>query len=168
LFTRGESIGRDAIPLSALIAEAVQTVDPLCLQKGVTLHVTVEAGESVIMGSRKALGGALLNLLENALQACEGAAGAKEITLSATVKEGEARIAVRDTGAGMTPETRARVFEPFFTTRGQGTGLGLAIALGVARAHGGSIEVGSKVGLGSEFVLTLPAMSQSEERNTCL
>jgi two-component system sensor histidine kinase FlrB len=73
---------------------------------------------------------------------------------------------VRDTGAGMTPETRARVFEPFFTTRGQGTGLGLAIALGVARAHGGSIEVGSKVGAGSEFVLTLPVMSESEEKNT--
>ena len=159
LFTRGESIGRDAILLAALISEAVQTIDPLCLQKGVTLRVTAETGDSIIMGSRKALGGALLNLLENALQACEGAGGAREIVLSATVEEGRARIAVRDTGTGMTPETQARVFEPFFTTRGQGTGLGLAIALGVARAHGGSIEVGSKPGAGSEFVLTLPVGS---------
>jgi two-component system sensor histidine kinase FlrB len=156
LFTRGESIGRDAVLLSALVSEAVQTVEPLCRQKGVTLEVTAGAGDSVVMGSRKALGGALLNLLENALQACEGAGGAKEIALSVTLKEGRARIAVRDTGAGMSPETRARVFEPFFTTRGQGTGLGLAIALGVARAHGGSIEVSSKLGAGSEFVLTLP------------
>jgi two-component system sensor histidine kinase FlrB len=159
LFTRGESIGRDVILLAALISEAVQTIDPLCLQKGVTLRVTAETGDSIIMGSRKALGGALLNLLENALQACEGAGGAREIVLSATVEEGRARIAVRDTGTGMTPETQARVFEPFFTTRGQGTGLGLAIALGVARAHGGSIEVGSKPGAGSEFVLTLPVGS---------
>ena len=159
LFTRGESIGRDAILLAALISEAVQTIDPLCLQKGVTLRVTAETGDSIIMGSRKALGGALLNLLENALQACEGAGGAREIVLSATVEEGRARIAVRDTGTGMTPETQARVFEPFFTTRGQGTGLGRAIAMGVARAHGGSIEVGSKPGAGSEFVLTLPVGS---------
>jgi two-component system sensor histidine kinase FlrB len=157
LFTRGESIGRDAILLSALVSEAVQTVDPLCRQKGVTLRVEAKAGDFVVMGSRKALGGALLNLLENALQACEGAGGAREITLSATADEGRARIAVRDTGVGMTPETQARVFEPFFTTRGHGTGLGLAIALGVARAHGGAIEVSSKIGAGSEFVMTLPA-----------
>ena len=66
------------------------------------------------------------------------------------------RIGVRDTGAGIAPEAQARIFEPFFTTRGQGTGLGLAIALGVARAHGGTIEVRSVPGEGSEFVMVLP------------
>ena len=158
LFARGESIGRDVIPVAALIADAVQTVDPLCREKGVALKVVTAVGEAAITGSRKALGGALLNLLENALQACERADGdAGEITLDASVAGGRARIGVRDTGSGMTPETQARVFEPFFTTRGQGTGLGLAIALGVARAHGGSIEVFSKPGEGSEFVMTLPA-----------
>ncbi|MDR3298455.1 MAG: PAS domain-containing protein [Candidatus Accumulibacter sp.] len=157
LFTRGESIGRDVFPAAALIAEAVQTVDPLCREKGVALRVTAKPGEAMITGSRKALGGALLNLLENALQACEGGdGGAQEIALSASVDKGRVRIGVRDTGSGMTPETRARVFEPFFTTRGQGTGLGLAIALGVARAHGGSIEVSSTLGQGTEFVMTLP------------
>jgi two-component system sensor histidine kinase FlrB len=165
LFTRGESIGRDVIPLLALISEAVQTVKPLCGQKGVAFTVTADVGDTRITGSRKALGGALLNLLENALQACENAAGVREITLAAAIGAGQARIAVRDTGSGMTPETQARIFEPFFTTRGQGTGLGLAIALGVARAHGGSIEVNSKPGAGSEFVLTLPAgVAQAENR----
>ncbi|MDR1936330.1 MAG: PAS domain-containing sensor histidine kinase [Candidatus Accumulibacter sp.] len=156
LFARGESIGRDVIAVAALIAEAVQTVEPLCRQKGVALRVAAQPGDARITGSRKALGGALLNLLENALQACEGVEGVREITLDARVGEGLARIGVRDTGSGMTPETQARVFEPFFTTRGQGTGLGLAIALGVARAHGGSIEASSKPGAGSEFVITLP------------
>ncbi|MDR2787352.1 MAG: PAS domain-containing protein [Candidatus Accumulibacter sp.] len=157
LFARGESIGRDMIPVAALISEAVQTVDPLCRQKGVSLRVAAAVGGAVITGSRKALGGALLNLLENALQACEGGAG--KITLDARVDARRVRIGVRDTGAGMAPETQARVFEPFFTTRGQGTGLGLAIALGVARAHGGSIELSSEPGAGSEFVLTLPVGS---------
>jgi C4-dicarboxylate-specific signal transduction histidine kinase len=49
---------------------------------------------------------------------------------------------------GIAPEIQARIFEPFFTTRGQGTGLGLAIALGVARAHGGTIEVSFRAGDG--------------------
>jgi two-component system sensor histidine kinase FlrB len=166
LFTRGESIGRDAIPAATLIAEAAQTLEPLCRQKGVAFRVKADLGEAVVIGGRKALGGALLNLLENALQACEAAGGAREITLTATAGEGLVRIAVRDTGNGMTPETQARIFEPFFTTRGQGTGLGLAIALGVARAHGGSIEVSSKPGAGSEFVMTLPASAAKDEEHS--
>jgi two-component system sensor histidine kinase FlrB len=52
--------------------------------------------------------------------------------------------------------TAARLFEPFYTTRSDGTGLGLAIARGVARAHGGSIDVMSSPGAGAEFILSLP------------
>lgn len=157
LFARGESIGRDVIDVAALIAEVAQTMSPLCLQKGVAFHVAADVGDSIITGSRKALGGALLNLLENALQACEGRApGSAVISLGAGLTGRQLRIGVRDTGGGIAPEAQARIFEPFFTTRGQGTGLGLAIALGVARAHGGSIEVSSVPGEGSEFILRLP------------
>lgn len=155
LFTRGESIGRDLVPAAELIAEAAQTVAPLCREKGVEFKVAVSAGDSIITGSRKALGGALLNLLENALQACEGRES-REVRLDAERRGRHVRISVRDTGIGMAPETQARIFEPFFTTRGQGTGLGLAIALGVVRAHGGSIEVSSKPGEGAEFIMLLP------------
>ena len=124
----------------------------------------IETGDRQIVGDRKALGGALLNLLENALQACESSAGSyPAIELWAAVDGRYARIAVRDTGVGMAPETLTRIFEPFFTTRGQGTGLGLALALGVARAHGGSIEAVSKLDEGSEFILTLPVGADSDE-----
>ncbi len=158
LFARGESIGRDVIPAVSLIVEAVQTMEPLCLEKGVSFCVTSEVGDSIITGSRKALGGALLNLLENALQACEGRAeSTAEVRLGASIVGRHLRISVRDTGGGIEPEAQARIFEPFFTTRGQGTGLGLAIALGVARAHNGAIEVSSMPGEGSEFVMLLPA-----------
>ena len=157
LFTRGESIGRESIPVASLIADAVQTVDPLCREKGVELIVATEVGNPIIMGSRKALGGALTNLLENALQACEGVnEGARGIRLNVDVLGRKLRISVRDTGPGISPETQSRIFEPFFTTRGQGTGLGLAIALGVMRAHDGVIEVSSQPGEGAEFVMSLP------------
>jgi two-component system sensor histidine kinase FlrB len=160
LFARGESIGRDAIPAASLIFEAAQTLEPLCAEKGISFRVVSDVGDSIIMGSRKALAGALVNLLENALQACENGG---EVALSAAVVEGRLRIGVRDTGQGIAPEAQARIFEPFFTTRGQGTGLGLAIALGVARAHGGTIEVSSQPGEGSEFLLLLPAGPASEQ-----
>ncbi len=164
LFARGESLGRDLIPVASLLADAAQTMEPLCRERGVGLSVTCGAADTIITGSRKALGGALLNLLENALQACEGhsAAGA-EVSLSATVAGQQLRLSVRDSGAGIAPEAQARIFEPFFTTRGQGTGLGLAIALGVARAHGGSIEISSAPGQGSEFIMLLPVGKAANE-----
>lgn len=158
LFARGESIGRDIIPAVSLIAEVAQTMEPLCLQKGVAFSVTVTVGDAIITGSRKALSGALLNLLENALQACESRGEhSGEVRLAAELSGRQLRVSVRDTGGGIAPEAQGRLFEPFFTTRGQGTGLGLAIALGVVRAHGGTIDVSSMPGEGSEFVMLLPA-----------
>ncbi|MBN8439122.1 MAG: PAS domain-containing protein [Candidatus Accumulibacter sp.] len=161
LFARGESIGRDTIRADELLADAAQTVQPLFIERDVNFRVTCQAGEAVVTGSRKALVGALVNLLENALQACTSSG---KVVLGATLIGLQLRIGVRDTGSGIAPEVQGRVFEPFFTTRGQGTGLGLAIALGVARAHGGTIEVSSVPGEGSEFVIVLPA-DTTKERN---
>ncbi|WP_365780827.1 ATP-binding protein [Oryzomicrobium sp.] len=157
LFARGESIGRDVVPLDALVQEASLAVEALMRRQGVAFAVEGEAPGMVAMGDHKALSGALINLLENALQACERGGEAARVSLTLAVTGGRARIAVRDTGPGLAPEMISRIFEPFFTTRGQGTGLGLAIALGVARAHGGTIDVSSTPGQGAEFVLELPA-----------
>ena len=163
LFARGESIGRDVIPVANLVVEAAQTMEPLCQEKGIGFCVASQVADSIITGSRKALGGALLNLLENALQACEGRSEpGGDIRLEARLDGQQLRVSVRDTGAGIAPEAQARIFEPFFTTRGQGTGLGLAIALGVARAHGGTIEVSSAPGQGSEFVMMLPVGERAD------
>lgn len=73
---------------------------------------------------------------------------------------GLARLTVRDTGLGMSPETLSHIFEPYFTTkpRGQGTGLGLSIIHGIITEHGGAIAVNSKPGAGSTFTVTLPAI----------
>ena len=160
LFTRGESLGRDRIELRSLLDEAAQTIAPLCAERGVRFVPTLEVGDFIMTGSRKALAGALINLLDNALQACEvSPPGDGQVTLAAQVDQGLVSVSVRDSGVGMSAETQARIFEPFFTTRGQGTGLGLAIALGVARAHGGRISVQSRPGAGSEFILALPVAS---------
>ncbi|MBS1198566.1 MAG: sensor signal transduction histidine kinase [Proteobacteria bacterium] len=156
LFARGESIGRDVIPASDLLQEAAQTVEPLMREHGLEFAAVDECGGAIIVGGRKALFGALVNLLENAMQATP--AGGK-ICLSGERRGDVLALGVRDSGPGVSRETQARIFEPFFTTKGQGTGLGLAIALGVARAHGGAIELFSEPGEGAEFVLSLPISS---------
>ena len=153
LFARGESIGRDVIEAGDLLVEAAQTVEPLMREHGLTFSAIDACEGARIVGSRKALFGALVNLLENAMQATP--AGGK-ICLSGHRRGDLLAIGVRDSGPGIAQETQSRIFEPFFTTKGQGTGLGLAIALGVARAHGGTIELFSEPGDGAEFVMTLP------------
>lgn len=159
LFARGEEIGREAIPVTELLADTVQTMEPLCAARGVRFCREGVAGGAIIVGGRKSLAGALLNLLENALQVCDPGGA---VTLGVTVAEKRVRIRVCDTGPGIPAEQQPRIFEPFFTTKGQGTGLGLAIALGVARAHGGNIEVSSAPGEGASFVLDLPAGTAAE------
>ncbi len=162
LFARGERVGRDALSLRQLFAEAVQNVEPLFREKEIAFRVigdTGEAGDAMIVGSRKALAGALVNLLENALQACSPGGS---VTLSGQRQAAQLSISVCDSGSGIAPEIQGRIFEPFFTTRGQGTGLGLAIALAVVRAHGGTVQLRSTVGDGSEFIVTLPCLPVGE------
>ena len=153
LFARGEVMGQDPIVLADFLQEIAQTVEPLMREAGVHFSLDASCGALVFLGARKALQGAVINLLENALQATSG--GGK-ICLAANLEGGELLLAVRDSGPGIPLELQSRIFEPFFTTKGQGTGLGLAIAQGVAKAHGGRIVLFSKAGDGAEFVLIVP------------
>ncbi|MDP2795703.1 MAG: ATP-binding protein [Sulfurisoma sp.] len=159
MFARGEVLGREAFSVVDLIAELRHTFDPLARARGIALVVGSEAGVEHINGNRKALVGALTNLLENALQAVDAGG---EVTLAVRREGDRLVLAVRDNGRGIPVDTLSRMFEPFFTTRGDGTGLGLAIARGVARAHGGGIDVRSELGVGTEFILTLPLAAEPD------
>ncbi len=96
----------------------------------------------------------LVNLAENAVQA----AGADRARLHLGVARGRDRavLTVADEGPGVEPELRARVFDPYFTTKGEGTGLGLAIVKKIVLQHGGEVELGERPGGGASFTIWLP------------
>jgi two-component system NtrC family sensor kinase len=105
----------------------------------------------------------LMNLLGNAVDAI---AGEGKIAIATSHTSGDFLIAIRDTGAGIPEDIRTKIFDPFFTTKpiGQGTGLGLAISYGIVQDHGGSIEVKSEEGSGTEFIIKIPLDLEARRR----
>jgi two-component system sensor histidine kinase FlrB len=154
LFVKGAQSAETVFPFSSLLDELVQTMEPQMAAKQVALVVRVNTTPFMLRGDRQAIAGALINLLENALQACQE----KGQIMFSVAGHGSpyAEISVEDDGAGIPLEARDRLFEPFFTTRGEGSGLGLAIVRQVADAHGGWVVYEPREPAGSRFVIHLP------------
>lgn len=133
-----------------------QTIDLLGAGLGrpeVVLSVETAPDLPRLKGDPAQLKQVLLNICQNALQAMpEGGA----LGIEATCKEGAVRVSIQDTGRGIPPEVRPKIFHPFFTTRTHGTGLGLALAQHIVEDHGGRITVESEVGQGTTFTIELP------------
>lgn len=156
LFVKGEGGGQDVVRMSSVLVDLQQVMEPQMIERGLNFSIEDDSRGAAVLGSRKALTGALLNLLENAMQACpEGGQVSLRVELG---DDGQVSIAVVDDGKGIDVATKERLFEPFYTTRTDGTGLGLAIVRGVAEAHRGSVQVKSAPGCGSEFILRLPKL----------
>ena len=121
----------------------------------VDLEVQIPPDPLWIRGDRDQVRQVVTNLLNNAYDALEGKG---TIRVRVHGSDGWANVSVADNGPGIPPEVRQHLFEPFFTTKveGKGTGLGLAICLGIVQSHGGTIEVDSTPGQGTEFRFSLP------------
>jgi signal transduction histidine kinase/CheY-like chemotaxis protein len=155
-FARPDGRAQEVVDLGAFVAEVQRSFERLCGPER-ALSVQVPATPVAVVGSRSQLHQLLLNLVTNACAAMpEG--GALTIVLQPVEGTDTLELVVTDTGVGMDEATRARVFEPMFTTRadGQGTGLGLATCYAIVAAMGGDISVRSELGRGTSFVVRLP------------
>ena len=143
----------EAIDLNVVIERACGLYRGL-LPASVDLRLELLPGLAPVMGERGQLEQVLLNLVVNARDAMpEGGT----LTISTEAGSDGALLTITDTGVGMTPEVRGRIFEPFYTTkRDQGTGLGLAIVHGIVQKSNGDVEVESEPGRGCRFTVRLP------------
>jgi len=127
---------------------------------GIQVETQIERDVPLLFVDRTLTCRALVNLVENALDAMpEGgtlAVAAERGSGAREVGRPRVRIRVRDTGVGMDSETRARLFEPYFSTKSAGTGLGLSIVRKTTEEQGGTVEVHSSPGSGTEVILELP------------
>jgi signal transduction histidine kinase len=148
--------------LNEIVAELADFFLPQAEREGIRLRVEPAPGRLEAGVDPPHLKQALLNLMLNATQAMSGGEDgrARELIL----RTGEQRQAGRrelaihviDTGPGISPEQRARIFEPYFTTKRGGSGLGLPTTRRIVEAHGGRLELVSEAGRGTDFAILLP------------
>ena len=117
------------------------------------LNIISQVNDLQLTGSLDALVSVLINLVENAMQACEYDC---KIELEVYQQADYLILAVRDNGPGLSVEQQTKIFQPFFTQREGGTGLGLAVAQSIVQAHHGDLLVRSQPGNGSSFYICLP------------
>jgi nitrogen-specific signal transduction histidine kinase len=160
-FGRGAVDGSaEAVDIAVLLDDVAKLTAPrwrdAAQAEGRPISVRVQAdGGSVVEGWPARLREALINLVFNAVDALPDGGS---IELRARTRERAVIVEVADSGIGMPVDVQARIFEPYFTTKGeQGTGLGLPMVFGIVERHGGSVAVESAPGQGTTIRLTLPS-----------
>jgi len=148
----------DAIDLNACVREVVGFIKEKCLVQRVELKLQLQEPLIPVLGDEEHLQRVWLNILINALNSMPQGG-----SLSITTESGDGqwvKVRIRDTGEGIQPEDLSHLFEPFFSKRTGGSGLGLFVVKMVVDELQGKIEVDSKPGQGSEFVVALPAAGE--------
>ncbi|WP_440092022.1 sensor histidine kinase [Pseudomonas syringae] len=161
VFARGELPLTDRLTPGVLF-HALQNAAATHVQ-GVSVRWQCDSIDGELLCNRDTLVGALLNLIENAVQA---SAGRTLLKVHAYSRGNVLRVCFSDNGSGMNKAALARIGEPFFTTKTTGTGLGLAVVTAVSRAHQGGVHYLSRVGRGTCAIVSLPLIPASSPMGT--
>ncbi|MGK5092968.1 ATP-binding protein [Deltaproteobacteria bacterium TL4] len=169
-------IDLERLDLVPLLKEFIKMIR-VTLPKTVEIHQELEEGVGDVLANGTQIYQIIMNLFNNAIQAMPDGKGSITVTLK-TVELGHheeylselgkgryIKISVRDTGNGILPQHKERIFEPFFSTKevGKGTGLGLSVVHGIVKYHKGAIRVESEVGKGTCFEIFFPVVKEKEQ-----
>jgi CheY-like chemotaxis protein len=162
-----------SLDLNDVVRETLELLE-VSITKKAALRVELRPGVPHVMADPAQIRQVIMNLVINASEAIGDSSGLIRIrtgmleadtayfhnaAAASDMPAGEyIFLEVIDSGCGMSPETQARIFEPFYTTKFTGRGLGLAAVLGIVRGHNGALKITSEVGHGSSFKLVLPAV----------
>jgi PAS domain S-box-containing protein len=169
-----ENLVFEPVDLSALVGEMLQLLK-VSISKQATLNVTLPANLPAIRANAAQVRRVVMNLVTNAAEALGRNAGTVTVSTSltrlspglraggpASLPDGEyVRLEVSDTGCGMDESILTRIFDPYFTTKLAGRGLGLSAVQGIVRHHGGSIQMTSAPGRGTQCEILLPVARES-------
>jgi signal transduction histidine kinase len=151
-----QSAPSEPIDVNDAVADAARMLEFQARRHGVELHVVATATRPFVTADRSQIEQVLVNLMLNGIDAVAGGAGSRVVHVDTAVEGEDAAITVSDTGPGIPPDTAAKLFKPFFTTKAHGLGMGLAISRSIVEAHGGELSLSSPPQGGAAFRITLP------------
>jgi signal transduction histidine kinase len=156
-FSKPSRAGRSAHSLNELVRD---TVTPLVedAPAGVTIEARLDPGAPEVIMDPGAVEQLIINLVRNSVEAL---AGPGRVTVSTKIDAEGTRLVVEDTGPGIPPELREKIFEPFYTTKRTGSGLGLSICRSIVSDHGGTLAVASAAGGGATITVTFARAARS-------
>ncbi len=152
-FTRPVEMRIEDVELAPMLSKVIEVARPETERSKVTVEMRLAEGVPPLRGDGELLRQAMLNLVLNAVEAMPGGG---RLLISLDRRGDDAVIMVSDTGKGIPPEHRSRIFQLFYTTRKGGSGLGLATTFRIVQLHNGSIDFVSEVSRGTAFRIELP------------
>lgn len=162
IFSRGGVVLNSSVPVEHLLARLQQQLDEVCDQQHACCVVELDAMNGMVRCNEELLLSAFSNLVENAIQACQGHGIKPVLQLGARINgKGLLEIQLGDNGPGIPAGLQQKILEPFFTTKSTGTGLGLAVVNAIVESHGGRFSVESGESEGALARITLPLLKQN-------
>ena len=152
-FARETKLSPGPMNMNELLEDVLGLVANQSLFHNIRIKKVFAPGLPTITADWAQLKQVFLNIFLNAAEAMEGKGTITIMTVGGARK---VKVKIQDTGPGISPEIMDKLFSPFFTTKEKGTGLGLAISYGIIEHHSGKIEVETKLGKGSTFIVSLP------------
>lgn len=163
-FARRDDSDRSAeVDLNAVVEAALRLVDPSVRKVTGTVQIDFAPKLPKVRGNAQRIEQVVVNLVLNACQALQRPEQGIRVVTEHVAETGEVRVTVDDEGAGIAAEHLAHLTDPFFTTKRDsgGTGLGLSVSAGIVKEHGGTLKFHSQLGVGTQVVLTLPALKEA-------
>lgn len=145
----------ESLSVKTVLEDALAMFREQLKNRGIQVKIDTDPNLPPVYVDKVQLEQVVINLINNARDALEGQPD-KRITIGASLQNGQIEISFADTGCGIPPEDRDKIFEPFFSTKEKGSGLGLYIVQDIVNRYGGTIHVNSTFGSGTEFVIILP------------
>ena len=152
-FTRPVELNLGNVAFADLLQEIVELARPQAASRQIHIVVDERADGAEIRVDRDLLKQAVLNVVVNAIEAMPGGG---ELRFESAATEDVAEIRVSDTGPGIPPELREKIFRLYFTTKTEGSGIGLAMTFRIVQLHDGTIDFTSEPGKGTTFSIRLP------------